>query len=488
MADDKQNQDEQLGDQNQKSEQKDVNSAENEKKSVHFNAAEDRTKHKQKLERDELKGEVPDDAPKSAPINPFEQPLPNSQKEDEAPENEEVDDDEEEEDDEVENDAPINPFAPPPSKADSSMDSKALDSKPLDDAEVTVVNPFESSFEKAKDTPADAENSDSNDKSDVPSSEVEVVDIPHKETPPSIDEIKTNLNDDHEDLGSEVWDILEQAGITKKKLLIFLAVFVIVVVVIFGFVFNWFSLPSFDFSKDEPKTVEEVDTPSDEPISPAFPVISSYIFGLEYALPANNIVAIPINNFGTDNGIESNLVFGLDEVLPGGVFSQYVNVVSELKNVYNTDIYAYLDKSTNRQARLDEFIKEMASLNEKGLAIYEQLGNDIDVLNINLTSLAAERDLHEVEFFRILNQLEGNASVVEFENFLVFENKVQRIKARLGAYQALRSMYKVLLEATVPRLEDIKANKEALVKGIRVFDIQGSDINAILPLQLEFPN
>ena len=40
-------------------------------------------------------------------------------------------------------------------------------------------------------------------------------------------------------------------------------------------------------------------------------------------------------------------------------------------------------------------------------------------------------------------------------------------------------MYVNALTVSIPRYNDIKANKEALIKGVRVFDIPGSDIDAI---------
>ncbi|MDA1060942.1 MAG: hypothetical protein O3B47_04070, partial [bacterium] len=53
------------------------------------------------------------------------------------------------------------------------------------------------------------------------------------------------------------------------------------------------------------------------------------------------------------------------------------------------------------------------------------------------------------------------------------------LKFDFSIHTSVREMYVNALTVSIPRYNDIKANKEALIKGVRVFDIPGSDIDAI---------
>ena len=357
------------------------------------------------------------------------------------------------------------------------------------DEPVAPINPFETpaTFPAKK---KEVENAPKEEQPDEPSEEaveaVEVVDLGEAEDTPSAIEVQDNLaNAEGEDMSSEFWDILEQAGISRKKFFTIIIGIFLLIFGVLGFFLGWFDFSGVDFGDDGPIVVEEGGAENDNAvISPAFSVISSYIFGLEHSKDADSLI-VPIGGYSDDGAIDTGLALGLDDAIPKEQYSKYMNTLSDLRNIFNTDVYDYLDKSTNRSEKLEEFIVEMANLNQQGLAIYNQLGSDVEVLAANLEVAKIQRDLMEAEFFRMLSLLEGDASLRVFDKFLVLENRATEIKARLGAYQALRSMFKTVLELSIPRLEDVKANKDALIEGVRVFDIPGSDINAIIPLPLE---
>lgn len=522
MSEDKKNKD----DKERKDSEKNK-SAEKKKKAVKSGAVENRSQHKKQLKKhvtqrvakDQLEGvkaAVPEEVPPTAPVNPFEQaqvevnPLPNSAKdsfnEDKMESSDEDFDVNEPQPQEV---APMNPFEMTNgNQADSSLESKPLNEKPLDRKFNAVAdNPFESSSKEDQvktveiqdqkdeklDEPVVVDAKVTEEKDPVESSEVEVVDIADQDIQPEVNEVQANLAQDSEEFSEEFWDILEQAGITKRKLGVFLIILFVVVVLVFGVFFGWFSFFSFDSDRDEEIELSEdlgndINLQNDQDLQQtSFPVISSYIFGLEHSELVGGLVTIPVTGFSTESSIDSNLIFGLDEPLARDDFAEYVSVLDDLRNIYNTDIYNYLDKSADRVARLDELIDNMANLNDEALIIFNQLGNDLNVLEINFEAASAERDLYEQEFFRLLSLFEGNKSLKEFDNFLILEERVLTLKARFGAYAALREMYGNALELTIPRLQDIRANRAALIEGIRVFDVPGSDINAILPLPFEFP-
>jgi hypothetical protein len=62
-------------------------------------------------------------------------------------------------------------------------------------------------------------------------------------------------------------------------------------------------------------------------------------------------------------------------------------------------------------------------------------------------------------------------------------SQTAKLKAQYGSENILKNMFINSLTVLRPRAKDISTNTEALIKGVKVFDIRGSDINAIIPVK-----
>jgi hypothetical protein len=108
------------------------------------------------------------------------------------------------------------------------------------------------------------------------------------------------------------WMILEHAGITKNKIIVFGGVLIALVAVALFFIFG-----GSDRKMTKPEVVVE-DKPKVQQVKPVeddveerpYGIISSYIFGLEYQRQSGEIQAQPITSIGSIDGIEAGLIFG----------------------------------------------------------------------------------------------------------------------------------------------------------------------------------
>ena len=216
------------------------------------------------------------------------------------------------------------------------LKTKALDEKPLEEVkeagkestnveeEEKTASEMHQSNEKAVKS-SEVKNNEAAPVEEV--TEVEVVSKVQKES-----EIKGNLEadvfptaenlkgkKDEKGFKTELWDILEQAGLTKKRLFGCLSIVLIAVLAFFSF--------SFFNGDDDKKVVVEEDNMGNFLIN----IVTSYIFGAQdsghFSTNASDTSALSTAFFyGDTSGDLRN------------EFVVYLNLVSRMKNIYNTDL------------------------------------------------------------------------------------------------------------------------------------------------------
>ena len=452
-------------------------------------------------------------APESQPVNPFELPPKehesrykgstensNLKKDLESEEPEEVEKAEEDSDSEIsstseDDDKPVNPFA---SSKSTPFDRKPLEKKPLDRITDSDTKKEEKEEDKTPEkigtakerTEQETEATDfDNSDGEVAEKQTDVVDTPVEGeiVGETFGEQKSSPLNAPAAVAMEVpeenfWEMLENIGITKKRIL---WVFIIFVVLIVVGIFTLFGGNDSDDVKPLDKEVtEDQENEEDIEYSDAYGLISSYIFGLEFtAEPTTPIVALPITTWGSNSGIEALFYFGRDYGTRDESFIYYVELLEKLQNIYSTDVYKLLDNSVDRRAALEAHLKEMDSLITDSLEVYEYLIVEMARLDSEFEVLVGQKDLFETEFFNDLQSLHASNSYDNLINFIDDSKTTTEMKAYYNSYKLLREMYVNSINALRPRYEDIEANTEALVKGIRVFDIPASDIDAIIRLE-----
>ncbi len=366
-------------------------------------------------------------------------------------------------------------FVPP-------IEERPLEDKPLDqlspeeDEEVFLYNDqpeAEAVEENDEFSEAEVVEGPSDDK-------VEVVEVAtHEKAAESLEpEVKLEQEAPKSEMGefkNEFWEILEQAGITKKTLIWFGAIFVGGLLLIFAFIFGWFSSDEND--TQAPEATEVAEEIEEMEVSPSE---NGSDGGNEDA--GQSIVALPISTWGNIDGVNAAFVFGGLFESEKVRFAYYTDLVNKLNNVYTTDVYLLLDMSVDRRAALESHLLEMNSLILEGQKALTEIDLIMQNLDQTYETIIVNRDLHEEQFFAFTQDLRGNSAYTALELFIGFAQDATRVKAYYNGYELLYNIYQQVLAVVQPRYQDIVVNKEAVIKGVRVFDVPNSDIKAIIRL------
>lgn len=221
--------------------------------------------------------------------------------------------------------------------------------------------------------------------------------------------------------------------------------------------------------------------------------MTAYIFGfyrtnptrpqppsLELAYMFGGITPTGIFRFtSTQSGLETAYRIGF-RGQPLERLSLYVANIMEIQNILNTDVNAILDASRNRKASLDGIIQSFDNLevrSTQNAAFVKQ-----EVLTATSLTRAQQSKLTQLErtFNTNLSQFLAVQSARDLEEYITTTKEYGETKARLGAMSKIDQYYQVGLVKLRARIHDIKANQDALIKGVKTFDIKNSDIKIII--------
>jgi hypothetical protein len=225
----------------------------------------------------------------------------------------------------------------------------------------------------------------------------------------------------------------------------------------------------------------------------------SVAFGQERGLKPASLgeslrTSVWLTNYLSTGQHQTKLIQGKAQALAKSIISTYYlgektvdidstlqtdsKILSQIKNTLSVDLFQYLNQSVNRADTLDEYLNLLNVLLEKTDERINDLQYKIDFLAANFQSKEQEISLSEDTFFQNLQIFDAPNAEEELAKFVGLREVQAEIRAKLGAYNTLQDYYKFFK----PRLENliiaIKANRSALIAGVKVVEIQ----NMTLPL------
>jgi hypothetical protein len=291
-----------------------------------------------------------------------------------------------------------------------------------------------------------------------------------------------------EEFKSEFFKVLESAGITKGKIVVFASFFVVAVIALLFFVFGWYKVFIFwgDEAGETGKEVSEVSETGgvlpDDSSGNIFGIVSSYIFGLEYQPAVENIIAEPITTWGSISGLTASFVFGEVGDFKKHRFSEYAELIRSLKNISETDVYKLLDLAVDRRAALVDHLNLMKEFIGKAESTSVFIESEIERVRAEYMLLNDQRAVYEEQFFAEVQAMNGDSAYNSMEKFVDSSQQVVALKAYFSANQSILKLVNDYKNILGPRYEDISVNSEALIKGVKVFEIPQSNIDAIIIL------
>ncbi len=182
------------------------------------------------------------------------------------------------------------------------------------------------------------------------------------------------------------------------------------------------------------------------------------------------------------SSIQASYATGLPEPVEArqDIISSYMATLSRLQNSFRTDIHQLLDASSNRANVLRIHLSELNVAFEEAQDDYDELSTTRDELKEQFNEVTTRKDELEENFFTAIENLRGIESNEILIRFIEASKNQVEIKAEFNALTKLKGMYETALSNMDSRIKDIEANRRALIEGVKVVDIEGSNIDLII--------
>ena len=155
-------------------------------------------------------------------------------------------------------------------------------------------------------------------------------------------------------------------------------------------------------------------------------------------------------------------------------------ILKQINNVLSIDLFQYLNQSNDRAGTLDSYLNLLITLKEKTDRRVNELGSKISFLQTNSNAQETRIKTSEEEFFRQLQLLNGPNAEEELSNFVGIKEDNAEVRAKMGAYKALQSYYTFFQPRLDNLIRAIKANRDALIAGVKVTEIENMTLPIII--------
>ncbi len=154
------------------------------------------------------------------------------------------------------------------------------------------------------------------------------------------------------------------------------------------------------------------------------------------------------------------------------------DLLRQMQNALEVDLFAILNRGTDRSERLDAYLRILSELRRKAQARSGELASTIAFLESGAKSKASGASQTEEAFFESLKSLNGLQAQEELGNFIGLRESEVDARAKKGAYEGLKRYYDFYLPRLDNLIRAVQSNRDALIAGVKVVEIE----NMTLPL------
>ena len=266
-------------------------------------------------------------------------------------------------------------------------------------------------------------------------------------------------------------EFLEELHLSKSHIFYGLGCIVLLV----GFV--WGGMAGWRYYKNLPsQKAPIVEVPA--PKSPTQITIQET--GVPSTSSVGKVFILPPSQVG-ETGVLATAQIGEEEA---GVthLSDYIMTFRRLQNAYGVNIEGLLNQATDRRARLHSHVALLKKLLDEGLANQSKMTQEMAALQTEYLQEQTKQQVDDANFFEQLNALNPKTTEDILADFLDVSQKVVNLRGQYKALQKVRQLYVQGLPKLQQRIRDIELNEEPLVAGIKVYDVTGSDLELIVPV------
>lgn len=191
---------------------------------------------------------------------------------------------------------------------------------------------------------------------------------------------------------------------------------------------------------------------------------SSILLGKTVSLPA----ITPLFSLGEPSVFTPNLlVYAIDDL-------------RRTTNFLAVDVLEMLKQSVYRTHALDAHIVLGKSLQKTLEDRKAMLSTEYDSLQESLQAFSAKKNESEQQFFGSAKQLLPEQTDAALSSFIENGREAFEFHARARAVSKVFDFYAIALPRLQKRIHDMEVNRDALLSGVQVTDVQGSDLRLIL--------
>ncbi|MCD6109928.1 hypothetical protein J7J83_04185 [bacterium] len=185
---------------------------------------------------------------------------------------------------------------------------------------------------------------------------------------------------------------------------------------------------------------------------------------------------------GVNPSIKSLYLIGLKtgSVTNTDRIASYMDVLLRLQNAFSTDIHQLLDNSRDRGKALNLHLTELRDVYQESIDTQRDVNENKDKLKVEFNEVTTQKNKVEKDFFVSLDRLEGNKSNNLLNSFIETSKRQIDLKAGYNALNKISELFDIALKNMDARIKDIEFNKKALIQGVQVVDIKGSDLDLII--------
>ena len=295
--------------------------------------------------------------------------------------------------------------------------------------------------------------------------------LPPLSPPP--EEHQENLNEEN-GFGSQVDDFLEELNLSRKHIFYGIGCLVLIIVLIFGGIWGY----KFYKNRKQPEPAQQQQPQSKEPATAPVPVADTST-GVASTQELGKL--LDMNLIGS-TGINATSAVGVELTEAQGI-GNYLMTFKRLQNAYETDINELLNQATDRRGRLNSHLALLGKFYVDGTLISSQIQQETDQIKIQYEEKKKVQQTHDSNFFDQIKAFNPQTTENILSDFINVSKEIVVLRARFKALQKVRSYYEFALPKLNARIKDIELNAEALILGLKVYDVKGSDLKLIIPIE-----
>lgn len=273
--------------------------------------------------------------------------------------------------------------------------------------------------------------------------------------------------EEKESFGTKFSELLQELHISKKQIFYGCGCIIILIALVFG------GIRGYKYFKNR----------GAPPPSKAPAQISAEETGLKSTGQIGSSAMVTPDLIG-DTGIFATSPVGTEFEGVSDI-ANYLMIFRRMQNAYATDINELLNKSTDRRSTLLSYLALIQLLNEEGSSTLQNIIGTEEIISSQYEEQIRRRDTDDVNFFEQVNAYNAKTAQNILEDFIEASKEIVELRAHFKALQKIHALFEQGLPKMANRIAGIALNQDALISGIKVYEVRGADLDLIVPVNGE---